>query len=274
MTTFSRTVTATLLTIAAGCGVEPGADSFTSTSSAVVANNALAANALAANALAANALAANALTDPSPTGDLNRQFFKYLISCALAPDRSVSISWTGADGSARSETYAGMLGLAPGWADGPATRTDRRWVTACMAARTNAKGVTIQLSLRGQHPALEVDDAERSAFGYPEGSFYGDIFRSASEGGPVVFSCRAARGAGTPAPAPENQVGRECTNGAPGTCGIMEIKNIVCYDGSNPAHEDCRSAGGGTDAHGNSDYAYRCANGAQDEVISTWLRTN
>src|SRR4051795_5255527 len=108
-----------------GCG-EAGDDAET-IQAAIMAENALTANALTANALTANALTANALTANALTANaltanaltanglrdpLSRQLLKYVVSCALPADASVSITVDGA-----SYTFPGSLGLAPEWGE-------------------------------------------------------------------------------------------------------------------------------------------------------------
>src|SRR5262245_59565703 len=114
----------------------------------IVSANRLAANRLAANKLSANKLAAASLASGSlansplaQTAD-GRDVLSYVVSCALP---------TGAQTSAKvggtTYTFAGAIGLAPGWATRAPTVTERRWVTACVLSRTNLYGVSVQLSL-------------------------------------------------------------------------------------------------------------------------------
>src|SRR3954447_8023250 len=108
-----------------GCG-EAGDDAET-IQAAIVAENALTANALTANALTANALTANALTANALTANaltanaltanglrdpLGRQLMKYVVSCALPADATVSVVVDGA-----TYVFLGSLGLAPAWGE-------------------------------------------------------------------------------------------------------------------------------------------------------------
>lgn len=101
------------------------------------------------------------------------KFLDYAVGCALDPKTSVQI-----DGL----TYQGSLGLAPGWLQNPLTVRERRLVSSCLLARTNALGVSVQVSLRGsaphqvEFPALRADASEREQFSLFEGAFYGDLF--------------------------------------------------------------------------------------------------
>src|SRR4051795_3658836 len=121
-----------------GCG-EAGDDAET-IQAAIMAENALTANALTANALTANALTANALTANALTANaltanaltanglrdpLGREFLKYVVSCALDEDDSVSFR---VDGT--KYVFPGSLGLAPDWGNnhGSCDGECQRWV--------------------------------------------------------------------------------------------------------------------------------------------------
>jgi hypothetical protein len=160
--------------------------------------NALTANALTANALTANALTANALTanalgaaalaaveDPGPPGDLARELLRYEVSCAFGADQRFDFSWTDTAGSLHVESYPGSLGLARAWATGALDLAGQEWVSACLAARVNAVGVSVPLSVRGTHPALATTPAELAAYPTREGAFFGNLFADNS----VVYAC-------------------------------------------------------------------------------------
>jgi hypothetical protein len=74
------------------------------------------------------------------------------------------------------ETYPGGVGLAPGWETRGLYETEQRWVSACMAARVNYYGVSVSLSLRGDHAALDTVQEERDDYPHQEGAFWGNIF--------------------------------------------------------------------------------------------------
>ncbi|HEV3032805.1 MAG TPA: hypothetical protein VG319_14245 [Polyangia bacterium] len=142
-----------------------------------LAANALAANALAANALAANALAANALRDP-----LARQFLKYVVSCALPDDKSVTINVDG-----QSYTYPGLLGMEPQWGEdgGSCDESCQRWVTGCVLARVDHLGIERMISLRGMNGALRTSRDEADAYPVREATYYGNVFAK----GQPLFAC-------------------------------------------------------------------------------------
>jgi hypothetical protein len=123
-----------------------------------VATNGVATNGVATNALASDAIAYGALADLDGAvtnpyvklglEDPNAQsFMKYLVSCALAPDQS--ISWT--DHAGNTTTWRGALSMCPTWDHAPPDLGCRRRVSACILARNNAFGVSVMLSMRGNN---------------------------------------------------------------------------------------------------------------------------
>jgi hypothetical protein len=142
------------------------------TANALTANaltaNALTANALTANALTANALTANGLKDPSA-----RELMKYVVSCALDDDDSISMSIDG-----KSYTFPGGLGLAPQWGkrNGSCDESCQRWVSACVLARVDFLGVHEMISERGLNPGLHTTWQELIDYPAIEATYYGNIF--------------------------------------------------------------------------------------------------
>jgi hypothetical protein len=138
------------------------------TSNALTSNaltsNALTSNALTSNALTSNALTSNALQDPNA-----REVLKYIVSCALPADAEIVTP---------EETYAGELGLAPEWgAPGGHCDTDcAEWVSACVLARVDFLGVHVEISIRGENPALAVSASELAAYPDREAAYFGNIF--------------------------------------------------------------------------------------------------
>jgi len=169
-----------------GCGGE--ADEVEAVQSAITTENALTANALTANALTANALTANALTANALTANaltanaltanglrdpLAREFLKYVVSCALDEDDSLTVK---VDGT--KYTFDGSLGLAPDWGTkhGSCDQECQRWVSACVLARVDAAGVKRMISIRGDHPALRPDAKELRQYTDREATYYGNVF--------------------------------------------------------------------------------------------------
>jgi hypothetical protein len=148
-----------------------------------LASNRLASNRLASNRLASNSLGAAALTAGSLIETVEgRDVFSYIVACALPTGKSISVT----DSRGTAYTFAGEIGLAPGWQTTTPTVTDRRWVTACVLARTNYYGVTVQLSMRGSHSALATTTTELRNFPAAEGAFYGDLFDTTAQ---TWFAC-------------------------------------------------------------------------------------
>ena len=137
------------------------------------------------------------------TGEQESNFsvlFSYLVQCALAPSQSVDITTSRGD----VVTVHGAMNLAPEWAAGPLSSAGQQYVSACIAARSNAQGKRVHISLRGGN--IQTSATERATFAHPEGGFFGTIFGDQ----PQVNTC-AAQGGGV--------AGRQCADGA---CGFVD----------------------------------------------------
>ncbi|WP_437332295.1 hypothetical protein [Sorangium sp. So ce394] len=149
----------------------------------------LGANALKPSALSAAALAA--IQDPGPQGTLSRQLLQYVVSCALRPDQSFSFTWTDSGGTSRQETYSGYLGIVDWWVYGPLTDPFyQRYISACLAARTNYYGVPVMISLRASQVSMGSSWNERSTYSVREGAFWGNLFTST----PYLRACHSPAG--------------------------------------------------------------------------------
>ena len=137
--------------------------------------------------------------------------YKYMVQCAL-PEDEQAVLYAG-DGT--SETYQGQMGLAPEWRDGPVSAQGKRRVSACLAARANALGQEVQVSLRGS--GLATAASERDLYDVHEGAFWADLF--ADE--PYVKSC-AVEGGGLS--------GRVCADGE--ECGFTHMGDCTSVCGS------------------------------------------
>ncbi|MDI1451977.1 hypothetical protein [Polyangium sp. 6x1] len=177
--------------------------------------NAIQPNAIQPNALSPSSVAPNmlaALQDPGEAGRLSRTFMRYAVGCAFDPSQSFTVTWTDAQGVVQTETYVGKLGLAPGWATGPLDETGQRWVSACLAARTNWYGVTVILSLRASHDAIKhAASLERYSYPYEEGAFWGNLFAPT----PYLHACVYV-----PNTDYARSVQRDCAAGHVGAAGI------------------------------------------------------
>jgi hypothetical protein len=113
-----------------------------------------------------------------------RATLKYLASCALNQQTTLTASSEGTD-----YEFPGGIGLAPDWVTRPMTEPEQRWVSACMLARTNFFGVTVQISMRSQFPSeysgLMVSLEEAKNFPMYEATFFGNLFADK----PVSFVC-------------------------------------------------------------------------------------
>jgi hypothetical protein len=158
------------------------------TANALTANaltaNALTANALTANALTANALTANALTANGLKDPLARQLMKYVVSCALPEDQTLSMSIDG-----KTYKFPGSLGLAPQWGKtgGKCDESCQRWVSACVLSRVDFLGIEMPISIRGAHPALRVTFKEFFEYSDDEATYFGNIFQEEKE----MYACLA-----------------------------------------------------------------------------------
>jgi hypothetical protein len=189
------------LTLAA-CSGTPGEveDPVGSAQQAALAGNALAGNALAGNALAGNALAGNALAGNALAGnalagnslvikDLEdpnaREVLKYMVSCALPADQSVTVTVQGT-----TYTYPGLLGLTPEWGepDGSCDNDCQQWVSACLYARVDFLGVKREISLRGVNPALTLAPGEAVDYSVREATYFGNYFTAPWEP-PQRYAC-------------------------------------------------------------------------------------
>ena len=166
--------------------------------------------------------------------DTFKTVLRYLVECALPDNTTVTVY----DENEVAIPYQGALGLAPEWETGPMLEAGRKLVSACLAARTNALGQTVQISLRGG--GLPVDPVEKRVFAQHEGAFAADLFAPV----PYVKSCDAEGGIS----------GRICASDS-ASCGFTPLGDCkaVCTESSDSGvYSDCDS-------------------GAETHVISTFL---
>lgn len=106
----------------------------------------------------------------------DRMRLKYLINCALPAGVIVETEVNG-----QHYEFPGDLGLAPEWSRRALTLQESRWVSACILARTNYFGRTVQISMRADlAPAgrLVADAAEEKRFPLHEAAFFGNVFEA------------------------------------------------------------------------------------------------
>jgi hypothetical protein len=147
---------------------------------AIESQNKIALNKIALNKIALNKIALNGLVQAN-VADIatlvetveGREVLAYFVQCALTREQTASF----VDSAHETHTFAGAVGLAPNWLTAPPSASDRRWVSACLIARTNAYGVSVAISMRGVHAELVPSGWEASAYALREGAFWGDVFR-------------------------------------------------------------------------------------------------
>ena len=252
-----------VVVLASACVDQPDHVDLGELESEVVANNKLSANKLSANQLSANKLSANKLSANSLANtqlvatESGREVLSYIVSCALPYGQRIVIG---------AYSFDGSIGLAPAWANRLPTVAERRWVTACLLARTNAFGITVELSLRGPHSALATSLGESVGYTLVEGAFYGDLFDPA---GARLYACAAeVHDANL---ALSTQALRACATSSDGIttgcgftytgkCAVTDLSLAPACTGILPPYTNCRA--------GRTSTAPRFS-----EVITVYLKT-
>ena len=214
--------------------------------------NRLSANRLSANQLSSNRLEANAdIAEMLGTAD-GREVYSYMMSCALPAGKTIEATIPGAPDTAPPDTlytctnercsFPGSLGLAEHWIDRSLDPKGQRWVTACLLARVNLYGVSVEISLRGVAPQLSVSPDEAELYSLQEGAFYGNIFADPDQ--PLDWNaCRGKDQA-------REEVGglefRDCTEPDPNDpthtkCGFKYAGDCGSYSQSFSGPHACRS---------------------------------
>ena len=259
------------LVFAAGCSASPEDDesALGSALSASIAPNSIAPNSIAPNsispgmlggaALAMGSLDASvmsAIQDPSASGASARLLLRYTVGCALDTTQSMSFTWVDADNVSHDETYSGVLGLAPDWASGPLAADGQTWVSACLIARVNYFGVTVNVSLRGPMAGLDASESELAAYTKEEGAFWGNLFTTT----PTAYACH-----NVPDTDHSRAAYRVCATGYVDSSGAMQSCGIIERLGS------CSSTCGQLDSAG---YYASCSDGAgpsSSSVVTVFL---
>jgi hypothetical protein len=205
-----------------------------------IALNGIIANRVAATAIAENPLAVgrsetilevNPVSDPLLRTAEGREYLAYIVSCAMPAGTSVE---------AGPYSFGGSVGLAPDWEHRGLTDSEKRWVSACLLARVNAYGISVAISMRGDHGALLPTDDERSAFGQSEGAFYGNVF-SELEDRMEMFACRgAAQAAGEGGGLVDRDCAEPAGNGLT-VCGFRYVGDCVDFSPQTPTAHACAS---------------------------------
>jgi hypothetical protein len=198
-----------LCVVLAGCVVEDA--STPGRPVAVAAANKLALNKLALNKLALNKLALNKLAvgalssttlvasdaiaafeaETADPGDAagHSTVLEYVVRCALPDGQALEVPRWPAD----PHSYAGGIGVGGSWLAGGACDEDcQEWVSACLLAHVNGLGVSVAISLRGDHPALAPTIDELAHYTDQEAAFYGNLFIDQDPGTGTIdhaFAC-------------------------------------------------------------------------------------
>ncbi len=168
--------------------------------------NGMTLNGMTLNGMTLNGMTLNGMTLNGATLSVEQQaqaqvLITYMAECALPEGQQVTI--TASDGT--SLLLNGVFGLAPEWASGPLSSRGERLISACLAARVNAQGKHVHISLRGA--GVETTPVERAIYTHHEGAFWGNLFGD----NPAIHTC-TVEGAGIS--------GRSCTNG---DCGFQSL---------------------------------------------------
>ena len=198
----------------------------------VVTTNRITSNRIAGNRIAGNRIAANNWDANEATmGELlatpeGQELLSFLIGCALPEGVTITADDTSTPAAGDTVEFFGEIGVAPEWINRALDDTDRRWVSACILSRVNDNNVTVEISIRGPHPALATVPSERVSHPIEEGAFYGDIFGPVNR--PLAwYACRGrAQAAG--------EVGglndRDCTEPDPAHPGYTQCGFIFAGD--------------------------------------------
>lgn len=124
---------------------------------------------------------------PNATGDLEGarvDFLEVMIGCALEEDQTVidpahTVAYI--LGIPVKKSYVGEIGLAPDWTTRALTTDEKKWVTACVLARTNRYGATINILLEGNHPAITYRNLSLTGYTEAESKVWGNMFDSTIE---------------------------------------------------------------------------------------------
>jgi hypothetical protein len=158
----------------------------------------------------------------------------YMVECALPANQSISKTVNG-----QTIVLNGSLGLAPEWKNQECDQDCQEWVSACLLARTNVSGETVQIFVVGENAAI---NAPPPAGAVLEGGFYGNLFED-PEG---KYLCKGSSQAVVAA----RRDGRTCSSGG-NACDFTTYSNCTSYsrctmDGTTPGN--CKTGSSATSA--------------------------
>ncbi|HWB79576.1 MAG TPA: hypothetical protein VG755_31655 [Nannocystaceae bacterium] len=223
----------TTLAVLAACASEPDGSCV---SDRRISLNRISLNRIALNRISLNGLlgaelpelaltseALGAAIDPAVLADeLAASVLEYTVSCALTAEQSVAVAV-----GDETRTFTGALGLAPQWGerDGECDGECRRWVSACLIARSNYTGESHEISLLGNRPELDPTVDESRDFDVEEATYFGDLFADPM----TIYAC-VPEGASPPE--------RTCGDGSDCAIAIVGACDEVCDTAG------CRGANG------------------------------
>lgn len=184
-------------------------------------------NEVALDGLRLNDLGARGITFSGEDIDAEQEsnlllVLRYAVECALSAEQSVTIY----HGDGVAYQYSGSMGLGPEWQSGPLSRRSGRYVSACLAARSNADGKSVHVSLRGG--GIPTTASERAVYAHYEGAFWGDVFGPE----PHLSTCTVDGGGIS---------GRVCTTGECGFEFVGECSEICARrDAADGSYSDCK----------------------------------
>jgi hypothetical protein len=158
----------------------------------------------------------------------------YVVGCALRADQPLTYQDTT---TGLTYTWAGNLGIAPGWATAPLDQTGQETVSACLLALANPY-THVMVSLRGL--SLSTTPKELSGYTLREAGFWGNLFAAT----PILRGCVGTRNlptGGHVVPGPRltpTSTTRTCWEaGTPNGCGI-DVDGYCDGECSVPTSED------------------------------------
>jgi len=190
---------------------------------------------------------------------MRKKVLRYLVECALPAGVPVQIEYRGT-----LETLGhGVAGLGPSLQVGTMTGADQERVTACMLARMNGTGRTVQINMFGPMGAdsgFETASAADEAFPVLEAAFFGNLFAAS----PRAYACQ------------QEQISlgemRSCRDlgGGEADCGVIEFSYGSCAAYTSGDYQQCRSGFTGNDTW---QYYQDCLEGGRrwHYVLTTYL---
>ncbi|HEU4404427.1 MAG TPA: HYR domain-containing protein [Polyangiaceae bacterium] len=205
-----------------------------------------------------------------------RELLKYTYECAMPKGQLTTI-----DPGGVNLVLRGGIGLAPQWGEegGVCDKSCQRWVTACLLARTNAYGESVEISMRAPDDApepiktaLALAPGEADEYELFEGAFYGNLFEQTPRNGVEIMTPRfyACSGKGSSTPELTRRF-----NASEGAGGLIEVVG-PCLGQEPYPQSACEGSGTGQGAAVKKCYPNtspkRQADGLYTEVITVYLK--